>query len=239
MGVPLPLKRQYKTIETDAFGTPLIMSYLGAIVDKNNRKGEPGAICGGGATSPFNVQDRTASTFSNTIELTYTLEQKTDMGIKADLTAAMVAAGVPVEVTDRIQADLETSIGQLRKQVVNATATLSEYQLKPEVLSELDSGQSGGRLSSCLTELKTGTWRMYQAASGFYVSEGRLDSTTTNTIIANLVARVRLADPNTDTAALTASLSSVATQRIKTASKPYFVVIGVSFYDSPRHPEIR
>lgn len=238
MGTALPLTQQYKTIETDAAGVPLLMSYLGTIVDRNNRRGEPGAICGGGPISPFLEIDRTGSTFNNTIELVYTLEQKIDLGIKADLTQAMVAAGVPIQVTDRVQADLDASISQLKKQVVNATAKLSEYQIKPSVLSELDASIGPGRLNGCLVELQQGNWRLYQAVSGFYVSDGRLDSTTTTTIIANLVARVKLADPTVDAAKVSAQLNSVATQRIKTAIQPYFVVVGVSFYRSPRHSMI-
>lgn len=238
MGIALPLTQQYKTIEVDVAGEPRLMSYLGTIVDRKNRRGEPGAICGGGGTSPFKNEDRTGSTFTNTIELVYTLEQKIDMGIKADLTQAMVAAGVPVQVTDRIQADLDASISQLKKQVVNATATLSEYQIKPEVLSELDAADNSGRLGKCLSELQTGKWRLYQAVSGFYVSDGRLDSTTTTTIIANLVARVKLTDPTVDTMKLSLGLNSVATQRIKSAIKPYFVVVGASFYNSPRYTSI-
>jgi hypothetical protein len=238
MGNALPLTQQYKTIEVDVSGQPRLMSYLGTIVARDNRRGEPGAICGGGAMSRFTNEDRTASVFSNTIELVYTLEQKIDLGIKADLTEAMVASGVPVQITQRVQADLDASISQLKNQVVNATARLSEYQIKPEVLSELDASVTDGRFQQCLAELRTGNWRLYQAVSGFYVSDGRLDSTTTNTIIANLVARVKLADPSVDAAKLSIGLNSVATQRIKTAIEPYFVVVGASFYVSPRHPMI-
>ncbi len=235
MGNALPLTQQYKTIEADTAGEPRLMSYLGTIVDNRNRRGEPGATCGGGASSPFTNEDRTQSTFSNTVELVYTLDQKTGFAIKADLTQAMVAAGVPVQITNNVQADLDASISQLKKQVVNATATLSEYQIKPEVLTELDAAEQQGRFQRCLAELKSGDWRIYQAVSGFYVSEGRMDSSTTTTVIANLVARIKLTDPTVDTAKLSAGLNAVVTQRVKTAVRPYFVVVGVSFYDSPRH----
>ncbi|UYY59507.1 hypothetical protein [Sphingomonas sp. S2-65] len=200
MGTALPLTRQYKTIETDAAGEPRLMTYLGTMVGHDNRRGEPGAICGGGTTSPFKAEDRTTSTFTNTIELVYTLEQTIDVGIKADLTQAMVAAGVPVQITDRLQTDLDASISQLKKQVVNAKATLAEYQLKSEILTELDGSENDGRFAKCLAALLTGNWRLYQAVSGFYVSDGRLDSTTTDNIIVNLVARVKLADPTVDVA---------------------------------------
>ncbi|MCO4092874.1 MAG: hypothetical protein HEQ34_13120 [Sphingorhabdus sp.] len=237
VGVPLPLTQQYKTIEVDATGTPLLMSYLGTMVDLRNRRGEFGAICGGNP-NPFKATDRTASLFTNTVELTYTLEQKIDAGIKADLTEAMVAAGVPISITDRVQAELDASVSQLKKQVVNATATLNEYQLKPTVLSELDGSEERGRFKKCLSDLMTGKWRLYQGVSGFYVSDGRLDSTTTSTIIANLVARVKLVDPSVDTFKVTASLNKTVTQKVKTAVRPYFVVVGVSFYRSPRHSMI-
>lgn len=236
MGTAFPLTQQQKTIEVDGRGNPKLDSYLGTVVQRNNSRGEPGAICGGGATSPFSERDFIkGGTYNNKVELVYTLEQNIDVGVKADLTAAMVASGVPAQVTNRVQADLETTFSQLKKQVINATAYFSEYQLKTTSLSELDAAENSGRFKGCLAELLSGNWRLYQAITGMYVTDGRLDSTTTTTIIANLVAKIKLADPRVDTARLSANLERVVTQRIKSATKPYFVVVGLSFYNSPRH----
>jgi len=239
VGSHFAFKKQYKTMPVDSSGNPQVMSYLGTIIRRNAQLfGEPGAVCGGGSVSPFKSTDRSSPTFGNEVTLVYTLDQKSGIDFGADLKQAMLASGVPAAKADSLEAKIGLAVSRLKKATVRATAKFSEYQLTNAALRELDAATTSGRLNSCLEEIIDGEWRIYQAVSGLYVSQGELDSDTQNTIIANLAAEVKTIENGADIARLKANFESVVTEKIKTATDPYFVAIGASFYRSPRHPKI-
>jgi hypothetical protein len=247
-GTAFALKKQYKIIEVNAdTKEPDYLSYVGTIVKRNmitpasgkefypDRLGDPGAACGAGVATPFTADDVTKSVYSNSYKIEYELDQRAEGSFKADLAESLKTAGVPVSTIAAAKADIDAAASQLKKVKIVSTGTFRQVQLKASVLHSLEA--SASPLGECFRELKTGDWRMYSAVSGIYVTEGTIDSNAKTNILAKLSASISERNGSA-IAGLDAALDRKVSERINASIEPYFAVIGVSYWISPRHPEI-
>jgi hypothetical protein len=241
-------KKQYKIIEVDAATKePDYLSYVGTIVQRNeaqkrdgkkfhpDRLGDPGAVCGAGEATPFTATDLTKSVYSNSYKIEYELDQRAEGSFKADLIEALNAANVPDGIIAGAKADIDAAASQLKKVKIVSTGTLRQVQLKAATLHKLEASSSP--LAGCFQELKSGDWRLYSAISGIYVTEGTIDSNAKIVILANLAASIS-AKYKATPASLTTTLDRKVSETINASIEPYFAVIGVSYWISPRHPGI-
>lgn len=253
------LDRYPKTLLLDN-GTPRVLDYLGTVVRRTDRSGQPGNNCanlGDGVLTRNSYYAPTREQAGGDIEREvtdqYTLKRTSGAQAKVDLIAAIEAAGVPASVTSQLEADVETTIERLDSASVTAKGTFRQYQIKPELIRAFNAGTfsdavirsaiqpdaSASQIAAHRTQLETcraqlvdpaRDARMYQAITGIHVHSYQANSGSITTITASLAARVRALKPDVDMANLQLSLNSVATTLTNTTNKPLFVVVGTSFY---------
>ena len=258
-GPRIVLDEAPQTLTLDEQGNPRVLDYLGTVVGIQNRSGAPGNNCANLSSTPFTTaswaletRTDTGGDIERTVTQTYTLRREVGAQAKVNLASAIEQAGVPRVVVDRLQGDIDLTIGRLESAKVEATGTFRQYQLRNDLIRAMNAGafsddlirsilpgasaaeidQRRAMLASCRAQLvgSPPAARMYRAITGFHVRSYEASSSTVDTIVATLAARVKAVEPSVDMAALNLSLKSVATTSISTSMRPIFVVSGVSFW---------
>ncbi len=232
-------------------GMPKVTDYLGRVLPDGDASGAPGLPCGGMTTLAFPIQsavetldDGSTGDVRMDVENDFFQTRKISVNAKINIVEALKAVPqIPQNIDELIQADLEIAYNQLDTVSVKAVGQFQQYQLRSEELDMLNVGDFSSvtsperlaALQACRAMVRPGPGirpraRMYQALTGFYVSSLKADSTSVQSITANLAAKVKAAAPAADLAAIQASLNVTSTEAIRTSVSPMFVVVAVSFW---------
>ena len=158
VGRKVPLKKQKIPIEISQQGLPVLQSYLGTVVGHKNRRGEPGAYCGG--SKAFTPQDFTGPLVTNRGDFVEDSSSRGGTDLNANLKEALNLAGVQDEVLNRLDSSIVLEANRYLSTNVTAKANFVEYRIKDSVLKELETHTNSGRFANCLAELRTGKWRL-------------------------------------------------------------------------------
>ena len=231
--VRIPLTR-VATLSLDADGKPNALDYLGTVTRQNDTSGRSGSNCGNAPTSPFTQADIISSdqVYSSRVRQRIVAGGRRGVGLKADITAAMLEAGVAQDVIERIDANIESGVQQIEAATSEAVGDFQVYKVNPALLRNLESSGPEERFASCVDELRGGDWMLYHAISGWHVERATNTNFDVTAVVAELVAGISGTDA--DLAGLRAQLSNVAAESVQSATEPYFIVIGVSRWRSDR-----
>lgn len=316
LGSRIALTQQQITLETKEEPTgvanetqivPLLGNYLGTVVQRHrSQSGEPGTYCGpkGTKESVFSAADFSEPVYRNDVVIDETFGRSSSAAFQADIKQALLEAKVPVVVTDRLTAEINTEADSLAGRVSNTTATFVEYRVKEQSLRRLEAATPDSNAlqkeKDCLVFLrgddsKKSNWRMFQSITGLNVrtntvaalnnktlsnkfkgavsaklSEVIQDPSTPADVKSDAVAAKTVVDapaqdtqqaaatnltasqletlikkkcttsvPGNNLFGIDACFKSVRNSSSTGASDPYFVVLGVSYWISPRFSNIR
>lgn len=244
------LDKDAKTIPLVA-GVPKVTDYLGRVLPDGDSSGAPGLPCGGTTTLAFplqsaveTVRDEETGDVRMDVENDFFQTRKISANAKINIVEALKAVPhVPQNIGELLRADLEIAYDQLDTVSVKAVGQFQQWQLQSEELDMLNIGDFStvtdparlAALQACRAMVVPGAGiapraRMYQALTGFYVSSLKADSTSVQSITANLAAKVKATAPQADLGAIQASLNVTSTEAIRTSVSPMFVVVAVSFW---------
>jgi len=172
--------------------------------------------------------------YDNKIEVEDQVELEVSPRLQVDLVTAALAAGVPPVARDIVSAEVSASLQRQYKRNAKMMGSYQVYQIRPEIIRELEDGSD--RMQSCRALLAASGHKMYMAVSGLNIVSSESESTTEDKLVADLSAALKAKSiPGAgDLGSLDVKLKAAATQKIRTASAPYFVVIGTSVFDNQR-----
>jgi hypothetical protein len=223
-------------------GKPDLDSYLARIKRRGSTDldGESGSICGGGATSPFPTSfNALTPTFENDFTITYSLDGTLEARVAADIDSILNDYQIPQAVRDRLNADIRTTLAANKDKLVKFRAKFQEYQLPDATLTALEAATDGANpLAPCLTELRSGQWRIYRAVTGIRILEANSTENLENIVAATIAAQIKSKVATVNIIDLKAEISRKVITNVNAVERERFTVIGVSYWKSNRWSEI-
>lgn len=229
-------------IKDSAAETALL--YLGTLIRRDAKvRGERGMVCGGTLETPFTTDDLLVMDIKDIDVRHEAFDQQRSLfsneRLKRDIKQALRESRVTEKTIKKLSTDIYNASSQLRSVKLKTTATFHQYQLKDDVLRQLETAKYSSRFKSCLIDLKTYDWRLYQAITGFTVQEETFDTHIIAAILEPVAERAVALEPSLSKEALLMAMEEAVTYQLNTSVPPYFQLVGVSFWESQRYPHIR
>ncbi len=229
-------------IKDSAAETALL--YLGTMIRRDAKvRGQRGMVCGGTVETPFTTDDLLVMPIKDIDVRHEAFDQHRTLfsneRLKQDIKTALRDSRVTEKTLRALSKDIFNASSQLRDVKLKTTATFHQYQLKEDVLRQLETAKYSSRFKSCLIDLKTYDWRLYQAVTGFTVQEEIFDTNIISAILGPVAERAVTYDSGLKKEALLKAMEEAVTYQLNASVPPYFQLVGVSFWESQRYPYIR
>ena len=189
-------------------------------------------------TNPFTENDFTSAIVETVANTTLNASETTNLEIRSDLVKTLGQLNVPTRVLEKVgvQVALNNVVEKISNDSSTAKVTHREYRIKDSVLKKMESHTNqGDHFYDCLMEVKNGEWRLYQAISAIDVKEIVSSLYSNSDVERDLLVALRDEGANVDSAKFYAGVSKVKTTTANIVAGPYFLVVGASYWHSPRY----
>lgn len=232
--IPIAAYSRTGSLADDA--NPNLAAYLGTVVQNRNHRGEPGAICGKDKKNPFTPNDFTDAIVETAAKTSDNVEATRSSTASASFTETLKKFGIDQTIIDRAGASAEFKriTDSLDASDANAELVHREYRIKEKVLRAIETAEKGDHFYKCQQELTNGKWRMYQAISVIDVQSNSVAFVKNREPITTFAAKIAGSNPEINAAAFEAELKKVEKRTADVVAGPYYLVVGASFWHSPR-----
>ncbi len=215
VGTRMPFSQRYRNITVSDGTQPDILSYLGRTVGINDNTGNAGSPCGFTSTDQPELPSQQSD-----FKLSYSVADTLKSSFAADIDQALNLAQIPSAVRDRLDAKVSAAASAFDNQTIEVTAQVAEHQLLTTSLDRLDARDNLTSLqAACADRIASGNYRLVQAVTALYDAVGLIEAALRSEAVSEATI-----------AGVKADLTSRARAKLDIAVKPYYSVIGVSFW---------